>query len=63
MYGNYFLDKGSQLAELYQSFIAEYPIVSIEDGFDQDDWTSWAHLTSSTSIQVRTYCTVLLDKE
>ena len=43
---------GAQLIELYQSFIAEYPIVSIEDGFDQDDWSSWAAFTKSTSIQV-----------
>ncbi|GAB2227703.1 hypothetical protein Droror1_Dr00009530 [Drosera rotundifolia] len=26
------------LKDLYKSFIAEYPIVSIEDPFDQDDW-------------------------
>jgi enolase len=29
---------GEQLGELYKSFIKEYPVVSIEDGFDQDDW-------------------------
>lgn len=33
---------GEQLADLYRSFIAEYPIVSIEDGFDQDDWNTWS---------------------
>ena len=33
-YENHYF-KGSQLAELYdQLFIQEYPIVSIEDGFD-----------------------------
>ncbi|KAI9179311.1 phosphopyruvate hydratase [Blastocladiella emersonii ATCC 22665] len=35
---------GEQLAALYESFAAEYPIVSIEDPFDQDDWESWTHL-------------------
>ena len=43
---------GSELAKLYQDFIANYPIVSIEDGFDQDDWDSWADLTRSTDIQI-----------
>ncbi|KAI8894064.1 Enolase, C-terminal TIM barrel domain-containing protein [Globomyces pollinis-pini] len=43
---------GPKLAELYQSFIKDYPIVSIEDPFDQDDWESWTHLTGSTSIQI-----------
>ena len=32
--------------------MAEYPIVSIEDGFDQDDWDGWAKQTASTSVQV-----------
>ena len=27
-----------QLADLYKSFIQNYPVVSIEDPFDQDDW-------------------------
>ncbi|CAG8498611.1 9774_t:CDS:2 [Acaulospora colombiana] len=42
---------GQQLAELYNEFINEYPIVSIEDPFDQDDWGSWSHLNSLISIQ------------
>ena len=50
---------GPQLAELYKQFVAEYPIVSIEDGFDQDDWESWAGLTASTDIQVS--CIVWFD--
>ena len=28
---------GVELADLYRSFVKEYPIVSIEDPFDQDD--------------------------
>jgi enolase len=41
-----------QLKELYEGFIKDYPIVSIEDGFDQDDWDGWASLTASTDIQI-----------
>lgn len=43
---------GSQLADLYKEFIKEYPIVSIEDCFDQDDWDNWSALTADTSIQI-----------
>lgn len=41
-----------KLAELYQEFIKEFPMVSIEDPFDQDDWAAWTKLTANTSIQV-----------
>jgi enolase len=44
---------GQQLADLYSSFVESYPIVSIEDGFDQDDWDSWVQFTQKFSkIQV-----------
>lgn len=43
---------GSQLADLYKEFIKEYPIVSIEDCFDQDDWENWSALTADTDIQI-----------
>jgi len=42
----------AQLAKLYQDFIAEYPIVSIEDAFDQDDWSAWTNFMSATEIQL-----------
>ncbi|KAF8945005.1 hypothetical protein BGZ47_003395 [Haplosporangium gracile] len=43
---------GEQLAKLYQDFTHNYPIVSIEDPFDQDDWPAWSHLTGATDIQI-----------
>lgn len=42
----------SKLADLYQEFIREFPMVSIEDPFDQDDWEAWTSLTGNTNIQV-----------
>ncbi|KAF4079220.1 hypothetical protein AMELA_G00190440 [Ameiurus melas] len=41
-----------ELAELYKSFVQDYPVVSIEDPFDQDDWQAWASFTGTTDIQV-----------
>lgn len=43
---------GTQLADLYQSYVDKYPIVSVEDPFDQDDWEAWSHLTGKTKIQI-----------
>merc|ERR1719445_1013950 len=40
------------LAGVYQEFIANYPVVSIEDPFDQDDWSAWSALTAATDIQI-----------
>src|SRR5690349_15656960 len=36
-----------QMVELYQEWIDEYPIVSIEDGLAEDDWEGWATLTKA----------------
>ncbi|CAL6006634.1 Enolase [Hexamita inflata] len=38
---------GEELGNLYLSFIEKYPIVSIEDPFDQDDFESYAQLLSN----------------
>jgi enolase len=35
---------GAKLAEMYVEWAKEFPIVSIEDAFDQDDWASWTDL-------------------
>jgi len=37
---------GSELLDLYESFKKDFPIVSIEDAFDQDDWSSYSNMTS-----------------
>ncbi|XP_071402554.1 alpha-enolase-like, partial [Centroberyx affinis] len=34
------------------SFVKDYPVVSIEDPFDQDDWEAWSNFTESTDIQI-----------
>merc|ERR1712187_237240 len=31
----------AQLGDFYASLCKEFPIVTIEDGFDQDDWDGW----------------------
>ncbi|KAI3725290.1 hypothetical protein L1987_65073 [Smallanthus sonchifolius] len=44
---------GEQLKDLYKSFVSEYPIVSIEDPFDQDDWEHYAKMTAECGEHVQ----------
>ena len=37
------LDSGG-LIDLYESWAAQYPIISIEDGLSEDDWDGWVEL-------------------
>ncbi len=41
------------LANLYQEWSSEYPIFSIEDGMDEDDWAGWTALTSAIGDRVQ----------
>jgi len=43
---------GTQLADLYKSLLEKYPLVFIEDPFDEDDWESWVHFKTATNVQV-----------
>lgn len=45
---------GEELGQLYKDLAAKYPIVSIEDPFDQDDWANYAPFTAAVgdSVQV-----------
>lgn len=45
--GRYVLSKegreltGAEMVEFYAEWVEKYPIISIEDGLDEDDWDSW----------------------
>jgi len=43
----------TQLADLYCSFIEKYPIVSIEDPFDQDDWQGYVDFTARVGVDTQ----------
>jgi len=36
---------GKALGEFYASLCKDFPIITIEDPFDQDDWAAWAGMT------------------
>lgn len=44
---------GEQLVELYTQLVKKYPIISIEDPFDQDDWENYAKLTNAIGKTVQ----------
>lgn len=41
------LVEAKELEATYLKWASEYPIVSIEDPFDQDDWAAWTSLTAA----------------
>lgn len=41
------------LVKLYEELIANYPIISIEDGCAEDDWEGWAALTASVGKKIQ----------
>ncbi|GEE00853.1 enolase [Gordonia spumicola] len=42
-----------QMIDFYGKLIADYPIVSIEDGLAEDDWAGWAALTEAVGDKVQ----------
>ena len=42
-----------EMIALYKSWIDRYPIVSIEDGLAEDDWSGWARLTETLGSRVQ----------
>ncbi|MBI3292491.1 MAG: phosphopyruvate hydratase [Elusimicrobia bacterium] len=42
-----------ELIELYQRWISRYPIVSIEDGLGEDDWSGWAQMTKTLGGKIQ----------
>jgi enolase len=43
----------SQLVDLYEDLVSRYPIISIEDGLDEDDWKGWETLTKQLGDRVQ----------
>ena len=45
---------GPALMDFYNGLIKDFPLVTIEDAFDEDDWDSWQTFTASigTDVQV-----------
>jgi enolase len=44
---------GDEMIAFYLELINKYPIVTIEDPFDQDDWTNWSKICAATGEKVQ----------
>lgn len=42
----------AKLMKQYQTLIKKFPVVSIEDPFDQEDFASWTKIKNAVDIQV-----------
>ncbi|WP_146341390.1 phosphopyruvate hydratase [Nesterenkonia sp. NBAIMH1] len=42
-----------QMSEYYRELVESYPLVSIEDPLDEDDWSGWKTLTDAIGAQVQ----------
>ena len=42
-----------ELIKYYKNLIKNYPIISIEDGLDENDWEGWAYLTETLGKDVQ----------
>ena len=42
-----------QMVDMYADFVEKYPIISIEDGLDEEDWEGWKKLTAELGDKVQ----------
>lgn len=42
-----------QMIDFYMALVKKYPIISIEDGFDEDDWEGWKIMTDELGDKIQ----------
>jgi enolase len=42
-----------QMADYWESWVRQYPVVSLEDGLAEDDWTGWKILTEKVGRKIQ----------
>ena len=43
---------GQEMIALYEELIQEYPLISIEDGLDENDWDGWQEMTKRLGSEI-----------
>lgn len=51
--GNEVRRTSAEMIKYYEELCAKYPIISIEDGLDEDDWEGWKQLTQSLGDKIQ----------
>lgn len=44
---------GAEMVEFWRDWCARYPIISIEDGLDENDWENWSRLVAAIGDRVQ----------
>jgi enolase len=44
---------GTEMIDFYENWIRQYPIISIEDGFAEEDWATWNQATARLGSKVQ----------
>lgn len=44
---------GDELLGIYKSWSEKYPLISVEDGFAEDDWASWKKMTTTLGSKLQ----------
>jgi len=42
-----------EMVQLYEDWVRQYPIISIEDGFAEDDWEGWQMMTQALGKKIQ----------
>ena len=53
MLGREIVRTSEEMVELWKALVAKYPIISIEDGLAEEDWTGWQILTKELGDKVQ----------
>lgn len=53
MKGEEILRDAKEMVDYYQKLTEEFPIVSIEDGLQEDDWEGWKYLTKTLGEKIQ----------
>jgi enolase len=53
MLGKEIIRSSEEMVDLWERLVDKYPIVSIEDGLDEDDWDGWKLLTQRLGSRVQ----------
>ncbi len=43
----------AQMVDFYENWVKQYPIISIEDGLDENDWEGWQLLTEKLGTRIQ----------
>lgn len=50
--GEKVMRSGQEMIALYEELIREYPLISIEDGLDENDWDGWQEMTKRLGSEI-----------